>query len=718
MTRKLVLLILLFVLGQALALADYVPGEILIKTKAASGLKAAAVSAVAKKHGLIKQKKMRRAKDRLKNEHQAGGLAAEYYQLVFSEQTDIQQVIKDLKADPEILIAQPNYIYNTSATVPDDPTYAEQWALAKINASLAWDNTTGTNETVIAILDTGVDYTHPDLQAKVDTTNMYDYVNEDNDAMDDEGHGTAVAGAAAAITNNGVGVAGVDWHARILPLKVLYPVTNGASGTTEDITDALGEAKSRGADVVNMSFGMYLQNNDNDEMMAEAVAAAFAEGLILVAAAGNDNTDSKSYPAANDNVLAVAATDENDLRSVWVNGRASNYGTWVDVSAPGTSVYTTRWEGGYIEMSGTSFSCPIVAGLTGLIKSAYPTLTNSEIMDMVILTTDSIDSLNPSFVGRLGSGRVNAYLAVAGVESEITSPADDAYLSGDITITGTAAGWDFVSYALEALSDGVFATTIESSVAAVEGGTLGTWDTGSLSGDYEIRLRVTSASLITGEHSVTITLDNTDPVAEITFPAAGASLQNNVIIKGSASDDYLSNYILEYGQGTSPTSYNNIKTGYVSVAAGVLGTWETSGLTGEYTIKLTAVDRVGGQAEASVSVVILESVTVTKEAEAQPGLALTYALPNPFNRNTISETTFNYTLSGNFDTKIYLFNLSGTLIWQQTYNRGQNGAKAGANNPPWNGRDLFGRSVPAGVYIYQVLTDRKVIASGKTIVLN
>ena len=141
-------------------------------------------------------------------------------------------------------------------------------------------------------------------------------------------------------------------------------------------------------------------------------------------------------------------------------------------------------------------------------------------------------------------------------------------------------------------------------------------------------------------------------------------------------------------------------------------------MSGEYTIKLVVDDKAGTSSTQTVLVNLQNSGTVTKEAEPQTGLPLAYALPNPFIRTATAEITFNYTLSANFNTKIYLFDLSGNLIWQNSYNAGEDGGKAGQNNPSWNGLDAAGASVTNGVYLYQIIADQKPLARGKLVILN
>ena len=642
--------------------------------------------------------------------------------LFFPEGETLEQVLEDYRKDPDVIYAVPVSIVRAYATTPNDPYFGQQYGLLNIKAPEAWDRTTGASSTLIAVLDTGINYNHEDLTGRLDLADGKDYVHEDNDPWDDNTyndmyHGTTVSGVIAAATNNAKGVAGTDWQAKILPIKVLDWQGNGYM---YDILQGLEWAIAKNADVINMSFGQYT----NDASLESKCLEAYNNGIILVAAVGNGNVDWPSYPACYSTVLGVAAVDQSDVRAYWggidpVTGQpqASNYGSWVDVSAPGNLIWTTHKGNNYTRSSGTSLACPFVAGLAGLVKAANPGLTTAQILDRIKSTTDDIDALNPTFAGKLGTGRINAYRAVSGVVARITSPAAGAYVKGMVDIYGSAAGWGFSSYTLEAYRGGILETTIQTSVTSVEGGKLGSWDTSGKNGEYSLKLTVISAGPTPEVTENVVYVDNTTPEANITYPTAGANVERAIEIRGTAKDQYLDNYLLEYGAGTSPSTFYEIVKRYVSVDSGILGTWETAGLDGVYTLRLIATDKIGATASQTLQVNII-GVTPTKEVEPQPGLPLTYVLPNPFNLQVTQEATFNYVLSGNFNTRIYLFDLTGNLIWQKSYLAGEDGGKSGLNTPGWNGRDLFGTQVANGVYFYQVVADNRVIARGKIIILN
>lgn len=349
------------------------------------------------------------------------------------------EAAKQLEADPTIEWAEPNYYRYTQETTPNDPSYPSQWHLPVIGAPGAWDATTGSPDVVVAVIDTGVDWDHPDLAANIwtntgevegddedndnngfiDDVRGWDFVSvgvdevyegedpgpPDNDPMDFHGHGTHVSGIVGAVGNNGVGVVGVSWHSKIMAIRAGYKDRSGR-GLLQiaDLAAALEYAADNGADVVNMSFG------STGLSMTERIAIDYAtsHGCILVAAAGNDETTWPCYPASFDSVLSVAATsDASDTKP-----RFSNYSLWVDVAAPGSSIYSTYFDDTYEYLSGTSMASPVVAGLAALLKSAHIGWDSQDIVNQIIATADDIDAVNPFFAGKLGGGRVNAEAAV------------------------------------------------------------------------------------------------------------------------------------------------------------------------------------------------------------------------------------------------------------------------------------------------------------------
>lgn len=284
---------------------------------------------------------------------------------------------------------------------PNDYYYTldVQWALEKVGAPTAWGLSTGQG-TLIAILDTGADLDHPDLVSKLRTDIDRDFVNGDANTDDDHGHGTHVSGIAAAQTNNSIGVAGMGWEAMLLPLKILD--ANG-NGNDADLIEAIRYAADNGADVINMSLGGI---GSCPTSVQQAVDYAYAKGIVLVAAAGNNLGNTEMYPANCEYVLGVAATTPTDTRL-----SSSNYGNHVNVAAPGSGIYSTVQGGGYAGDSGTSMAAPHVAGLAALLLAHYPSYTPDQIASAILDNAYDLGDLG--WDQYFGCGRINAADALA-----------------------------------------------------------------------------------------------------------------------------------------------------------------------------------------------------------------------------------------------------------------------------------------------------------------
>jgi subtilisin family serine protease/sugar lactone lactonase YvrE len=341
------------------------------------------------------------------------------YRLRVPMDADITGIIERLDAHPDVVYAEPDYLAHV-ITTPDDPLYAEQWGLDQIGAPAAWDVVTGTADVVIAVVDAGLDASHPDLSSRlwtnpgeipsnsvdddnnghVDDIHGWNLVDDNADLTDNTGHGTQVAGVAAAATNNSLGVAGVCWDCRVMVVKV---VQTGGVANYSDIAAGVVYAAQKGAEVINVSLGAY-----SDSATLRAAVAAASEMAIVVAGAGNDDTNTAFYPAAYDDyVLAVAGTTSSDTKTA-----TSNYGAWVDVCAPAEVITTTLDGGGYGSASGTSMAAPLAAGLAGLLRSQCPAWSPDMVRAHVIRTANDIDGLNPGYEEQLGSGRISAANAV------------------------------------------------------------------------------------------------------------------------------------------------------------------------------------------------------------------------------------------------------------------------------------------------------------------
>ncbi len=305
---------------------------------------------------------------------------------------NVEAVVKALEKNPNVEYAEPNYTFSATWT-PNDTYYRNyQYGPQNTSTNRAWDVTRGSSGQEIAILDTGVDYNHTDLDSK--TIRGYDFVDNDYTPMDLNGHGTHVAGTAAAETNNGAGIAGMSPNTSILAVRVLD--ANG-SGSLADIADGIRYAADYGAEVINLSLGC----NCDTQTLENAVNYAWNKGSVVVAAAGNDGVSTTFEPASYNNVIAVGAVDRNDQKASF-----SNYGTWVDVTAPGVDIAATVPNNGYAYMSGTSMASPHVAGLAGLL--AGQGRNNVQIRQAIEQTADPISGTGYYFE----HGRINSYNAV------------------------------------------------------------------------------------------------------------------------------------------------------------------------------------------------------------------------------------------------------------------------------------------------------------------
>jgi len=335
------------------------------------------------------------------------------------------ETIASLQGDPNVLYAEPNYRAFALDTVPNDPSYGSQWGLPKIEAPAAWDISTGSSNVVIAVVDTGIDLDHPDLSCSGKLTAGWDFVNNDATPDDDHGHGSHVAGIAAACTNNSTGVAGVAWNARLMPVKVLD--YNG-NGTYEGVAAGVTYAVDQGADIINLSLGGF----DDSATLANAIQYADAHGVLVAAAAGNCAQDGYQcnyltnpimYPAAYSTTIAVAATDSADNWATF-----SEHHPYVDVAAPGVSIYSTV-PGSYNYMTGTSMATPHVAGLAALLWSLDPSLTHDEVRNIIQSTADDLG--DPGKDEYFGHGRINARRALESISLATSASPQPAFLIDD-----------------------------------------------------------------------------------------------------------------------------------------------------------------------------------------------------------------------------------------------------------------------------------------------
>ena len=393
-------------------------------------------------------------------------------------------VAGDLAAAPGVVYAEPVLVNRMQTQEarrvdPNDPRFGEQPELRLLRLPEAWDvvrGDAGSRRVVIAVVDGGGEWRHEDLRANVwtnpgevagngvdddgngfiDDVHGVNFANQDDADNDPSGlpqtpgnalHGTASAGSASAVTDNGVGIAGAAWNAEIMHINAADPHADG--GITYGY-EGIVYAATNGADIINASWSGLAGTDDAIRLPDQTLDLATDMGALVVAAASNDNLNNdlyRFYPARNPRVLSVGATEKDSRRRAGF----SNYGKLVNVFAPGVNILTTGSGNGYVLVDGTSFSSPLTAGVAALVKTRFPSMTPDSLREHIRLTSDNMDAENPGLAGELGRGLVNAFAAVQAPSSPAVrlvrwSWADDdgdrRIASGDVvTITATVINY-------------------------------------------------------------------------------------------------------------------------------------------------------------------------------------------------------------------------------------------------------------------------------------
>lgn len=361
-----------------------------------------------------------------------------------------QSVAAEMRLNPSIEIAEPNYLIGRDEMLPNDSRFNEQWALrntgqnsgqvgADIGAAMAWETTTGAPSTVIAVIDSGIDFTHPDLvnnqwansaeqvngldddqNGLVDDVHGWDWVADSQEIKDEQGHGTSIAGLIAAEGNNAVGTTGVMWHASLMSLRVL---DNTGAGNIADAVEAIDYAVDKGAQVINCSWG----TDGASIILRDAIERAASHNVVVVCSAGNNGRDIEAtsyYPASFglSNLVAVASTDQYDHLAASSNWGATN----ITVAAPGTDVLTTQMGGGYRTISGTSASAALVSGIAGLLKTVRPWLSAADTKAAIVDGSRPVTELT----GEVSSGGIASASGALGALQGPDNPPDDGGGSG------------------------------------------------------------------------------------------------------------------------------------------------------------------------------------------------------------------------------------------------------------------------------------------------
>lgn len=355
--------------------------------------------------------------------------------LRFDDERSAREALRGLRQSADVVWAEPRFIRHTCGPQhdkdagpgyhldgpPNDPYYPLQWGLTRVQAEAGWDLSGGDPDIVIAICDLGTDFTHRDLASQqwindeelagqagvdddgnglVDDIFGYDWVDLDGDPSPESGdaHGTQVAGIAAAARNNGLGISGIAGDCRLMAVRC------GTGTTVPYGYEGIWYAARAGAKVINCSWSGYGFSNYESEI----IQYAQSQGCVIVAAAGNEGETINHYPATYAGVVGVAATDITDLAPSF-----TNRGPWVDIAAPGVDIFSTTPQNSYGLASGTSMSCPLVAGALALVWSRWPDLTPEQVSARLVASADPIDIRNAAWEGFLGLGRLNLYRALA-----------------------------------------------------------------------------------------------------------------------------------------------------------------------------------------------------------------------------------------------------------------------------------------------------------------
>jgi thermitase len=449
--------------------------------------------------------------------------------------TSIERAIQVYRTDARVLFAEPDYVARVTDT-PSDTYFAEfQWNMTKIGMPAAWSITHGSGSIYIAILDCGIfdEFSgfaaadglsgHPDLRGKVVAATSF--VSSPYGTHDACGHGSHVAGIASAVTNNSMGVAGVGWDTRLLNVKV---IDDTGAGTSTTLVSGINWAVSRNARVINMSLGAA---GACPASVQTAIDSAWASDVVVVAAAGNDGTNAAHWPAGCNHVLSVAATDQNDARASF-----SNYGSWVQVAAPGTTILSTYADSaqyGYDQFNGTSMASPHVAGLAGLLWMSVYGSSAGAVVDRIKATTDPVAGTGTLWQ----SGRINAAAALSTAAPVITSISPSSGPPGggtQVTITGTdfsrLAGATVVRFGSN-IASGVTCASVQTCTAISPAGVGSLYVTATVAG---------MTSLETGAGVFTYVIPTVGPGtyedtnAAVTFSGSWASFSDVLNSGGSA----------------------------------------------------------------------------------------------------------------------------------------------------------------------------------------
>ena len=532
--------------------------------------------------------------------------------VTFTDSTSAAAFYQAAKNDPTIEYIEPSHIYKIDS-VPNDSLVSKQWALEKIKAFDAWNITEGSDTVLIGVIDTGIDYFHPDLKNKIfinpgetgndnsgknkktngidDDGNGFiddfmgwdftdrrgfpfdssggDYLGWDNNPMDENGHGTYIAGIIAAQTNNKIGIAGAAPNVKLLNIRAFDP---SGYGEEDDVAAAILYAVKMGAKIINMSFG----DSQFSYVLKDVIKYAYDRGVVLIASSGNSGSDEPHYPSGYSEVISVGNSTSDDYVA-----STSNYGSTLDLVAPGTDILTTAMGGGYSTVSGTSASAPFVSAAAGLILS-LGNFTNEEVKQIIKSTADDINS--PGWDEQSGAGRLNLLRAVSVVAPSIIKfnfPTQDYSTNSDsLVINASVLSAYFKSYSLyigTGLNPVSWTSLIYNGMYQFDKKNIYSLNASSLPDTvYCLRLVVNLTTGFTSEERLNFYIERNPPVANLNFvepalygnkPTILASVSTNqptrvrIYFRKTGTTDF--NYVTLDGFATNIQTVKNDHYGFI-----------------------------------------------------------------------------------------------------------------------------------------------------------
>ncbi len=499
------------------------------------------------------------------------------YLLRFQIPVDLHTIKASYAAHPLIEAVEFNYVRQTQASeiIPNDPRFEEQWNLSLIDMPGAWAIEKGDPEVIVAVVDTGFDYTHEELASQtwinadeipnngidddnngyIDDVHGWDFSqkpssdgnevpqNGDNDPIDESGHGTHVAGIIGAAVDNDVGIAGIAWNCKLMPIRGA-----GVAGIRDNRSaSAIVYAVDNGARVINMSWG----GRERSFVLRDAVDYAYARGVLMVAASGNESEGDSIFPAGYRKVISVAATEQHKQKFY-----QSNFGASIDIGAPGNVILSTQINNRYRTLSGTSMATAHVSGVAALIISKRPSLTHDEVRQILLSTTDPITE-SPELVGAGNLNAAQALIASSSLQAHILSPETHSGGSNQIEFVGTAGGFKFDTWQLlygPSAIPTAFQPINAPSRQQKTNESLLVWETPTVAeGIYTVRLEVSSVEGKVLRDEVVVSVDRTPPQVRNVKVQNQITKGNYATVVSWSTDDFTINTLSQRArEATAP----------------------------------------------------------------------------------------------------------------------------------------------------------------------